>query len=161
MVSAGMRHGRLTRFGGKSASRERDHVDAVDNDDVTEIDESVGEEDVHHRQEERGVGAGRDRDPLVGAVGGAGAAGIDHDDLAAPLADPVDLAHDVGAREQEPCDACGLPPMMIQWSVGGRPGRGSPPAPYIRTHDEVLRPLVDGARRVDHGKSDMPMSSPR
>ena len=36
----------------------------------------------------------------LGAIGGAGAAGIDDDDLAAAPLDGVDLAHDVGAREQ-------------------------------------------------------------
>jgi hypothetical protein len=68
--------------------------------DVAEVDEPVREEHVTDREEERGVGAGHDRDPLVGLVGGAGAAGVDDDDLASTGTNGVDLAEDVGTREQ-------------------------------------------------------------
>ena len=48
------------------------------------------------RGEEDGVGAGTDRDVLIGGLGGAGAARIDHDDLAASITNGLDAARVVG-----------------------------------------------------------------
>ncbi len=44
------------------------------------VGEAVANEDVHHRQHQRDVGAGERLDELVGAVGGDRAERVDHDD---------------------------------------------------------------------------------
>ena len=67
--------------------------------DGAEVDQVLREQRVHDREQQRRVGAGCDRQPLVGAVGGAGAHRVDDDDLA-PLANSVDVAHHVGRSEQ-------------------------------------------------------------
>ena len=66
-----------------------------------------------------------------------------------PSSSPRMSAH----ARSEPCDACGFPPMMIQWSVRGTSGVGiDHMPPYISAAGEVLRPLIDGARGVDDGQ---------
>ena len=98
--------GRDTRRRGDTLGRPlRDEVaepvDALDQiGDRSEIDQVVGEEHVHDREQERRVGAGRDGQPLARAVCCAGAARIDHDDLATARLYRVDLAHEIGARQQ-------------------------------------------------------------
>ena len=47
------------------------------------VDQVVADDDVHHREDERGVGAGQRLDELVGGVGGDGAVRIDHHDARA------------------------------------------------------------------------------
>ena len=45
----------------------------------------VGDDDVHHGQDQGGVGAGIDGDPLVGDGGGGAHTGVNHDDSRAGL----------------------------------------------------------------------------
>ena len=145
---------RLDALGGEVDRRGPHHVDAVDvGADGTEVDEVLGEEHVHHREEERGVGAGNDGDPLVGAVRGARPTRVDHHDLATAGADAVELAEDVRTREERPLRRLRVPahddPVV-------RPGdvrrRDRPHAPVHQRRGEVLRPLIDGARGVDDGQ---------
>ena len=66
--------------------------------------------------------------------------------------DLVDLAEHVGAGAcRLPPDACGLPPMHepVVGAVGRRASGISHLLPYMQHRGDVLRPLVDGARRVD------------
>ena len=101
IVSAGTRQNASTDSGVNSAHSSRTVVEALDLLlECTERGQVLGEEDVAHREQERGVGARQDRYPLVGVVGGAGAARVDDDDLAATRPDAVELAEHVRAREQ-------------------------------------------------------------
>jgi hypothetical protein len=73
-------------------------VDSVDQlGDWSEVDQVVGEEHVDHREKQRRIRTRGDRQPLACPIGGAGATGIDHDDLAATFLNRVDLAHEVRA----------------------------------------------------------------
>src|SRR5262249_50425666 len=68
--------------------------------------EGLGDDDVHHRQCERRVGAGTDDEGLVGLPEGFGAADVDRDHAGTPAAGGVKawarvgLARQVGAPEQ-------------------------------------------------------------
>jgi hypothetical protein len=59
------------------------------------VDEELLEDHVAHRHRQRPVGAGRDRQPLVGELHVVGVVGRDHDDLLAAVAG---LGHPVGVR---------------------------------------------------------------
>ena len=59
-------------------------------------DELFLEERVHDRHQQMGVGAGDDRDPLVGLGGGLRPTRIDHDDLPATGAQRLEPAREVG-----------------------------------------------------------------
>jgi hypothetical protein len=103
---------------------------------------------MHHSQQQGRIGTGCDGQPLVGAGGGRGVHGIDDNDLA-PLADCVDDAHHVGCCEQRPlgCRWVGThdDQQISAFDVGYRE---APPAAVHQVRRKVLRPLVDGARRV-------------
>ena len=71
-VNASTRLGRELRAQRRGSRRRR----RPGRPDRPEVDEALGEEHVEHREEEGGVGAGQDRHPLVGRVGGA-ASGAD------------------------------------------------------------------------------------
>ena len=68
--------------------------------ETTEVDQALGEENVHHCHQQRRVRARHNGDPFVGSLGGAGAAGVDHNGAPTGLADAVDLAQQVGAGQQ-------------------------------------------------------------
>ncbi len=119
--------------------------------------EPLGEEHVAHREEERGVGAGQDRHPLVGVVGGAGAPRVDDDDLATARADAVELTEDVGAREERTARRLGVAAHADE--VVGALDVGRRDLPHVPVHQDardVLGPLVDGARRVDVRHAGLP-----
>ena len=100
------------------------------------------------RQQQCGVGARRDRQPLVGAGRGRGADRVDHNDLAA-LANSADDAHHVGCGEQRAL-RCGRVGAHHHQQVGAFDvgHRERPPAAVHQVRRQVLRPLIDGARRV-------------
>ncbi len=60
------------------------------------------EQDVGHRGEQQGVGAGADRDVPVGELGGAGAARVDDGERAAARLERLELAGEVGRGAQTP-----------------------------------------------------------
>ena len=66
---------------------------------VAEGDQILVEQRVGDAQQQRGVGARRDRQPLVGAGRGQGADRVDHNHFAA-LTNSVDDAHHVRCGEQ-------------------------------------------------------------
>ena len=151
MVSAGTRQNASTDSGVNAAHTSRTIVDALHLlVEVAERRQAFGEQHVAHRKEERGVGAGEDRHPLVGVVGGAGATRVDHDDLAAARADAVELTEHVGAREER--TARRLRVAAHADEVVGALDVGRRDLPHVPVHQDardVLGPLVDGARRVD------------
>jgi hypothetical protein len=138
--------------GGQAAQR----VDTVRGDQVghrrrAQVDQPVGEQHVDHGEQQRGVGPRRDRQPLAGPLGGPGAAGIDHHDLAAPLLDGGDLAHHVRAGEQRALR--GVRVGAHDHQQVGPPDVGHRDRPHAAVHEvraDVLGPLVDDAGRVDH-----------
>ena len=115
---------------------------------IAEVDEVLREQRVRDRQQQRRIGAGCDGQPLVGAGGGRGAHGVDDNDLA-PLADSVDDAHHVGRGEQRSL-RCGGVGAHDDQQVGALDvgHREAPPAAVHQVRRQVLRPLVDGPRRV-------------
>ena len=99
-------------------------------------------------EQQRGVRAWRDRQPLVGTGGRRGAHRVDDNDLAA-LADASMMPITSGAASSEPCDAAGLAPITTSRSVRSMSGTGNdPPSAVHQVRRHVLRPLVDGAWRV-------------
>jgi hypothetical protein len=62
--------------------------------------------------EQAGVGAGPDGQVLVGLLGGAGAAGVDHHDPAAPGRRPRGGPGQSGAVARLPLDSYGLAPSI-------------------------------------------------
>ncbi|GAA3506479.1 hypothetical protein GCM10019016_135940 [Streptomyces prasinosporus] len=72
------------RFGGEAVQRRRECVEPLEvGRQVSRVDESLVEQDVRHRREQQGVGAGADGDVPVGEAGGAGAARVDDGEGAA------------------------------------------------------------------------------
>ena len=61
-----------------------------------EVGEVLGEQHLGHGHQEVGVGAGADRHPLVGVVGGLGATRVDDDDLPAAGLDGLEAPGEVG-----------------------------------------------------------------
>ena len=114
----------------------------------TEVDQPLVVEHGHDCEQQRGVGARDDRQPLVGPLGRAGAAGIDHDRAPAPLADAVDLADQVGVRQQRSVGRVRVRAHDHEQVGAGDVGdRDAPRAAEELGADDVLRPLIDGARR--------------
>ncbi len=135
------------RFGCELAGELAQLVDARDAAlQVAERDETLVEENLHPRHQQRGVGAGPDRDPLVGALGGAGAAGIDDHHLSPALADGAEAAEHVGRRQQAALGGvrvCAHHHEKLR-AVDVGDGEGPHAAEQQRRRD-VLRPLVDRA----------------
>ena len=90
------------------------------------VDEVLLDERARHRGEQQRVGAGADEVVLVGLLGGAGAARVDHHDLAAALAD----ARAAGRACRAPSAGCrSRRAGSRRGSAGGRCGRRPAPAP--------------------------------
>ena len=118
--------------------------------EVAEGDQPLLVEDLHDGQQQGGVGAGPHRHPLVGPVGGAGAAGVDHDRAAAPLADAVELTEQVGVGEDRALRRLGVGAHHHEEVGVGHVGDRDAPGPAVDLGaGQVLRPLVDGAGRPD------------
>ena len=115
IVSAGTRQKSATDFGREVGAQRTHVVEALHQvGELAERREPFGEQHVAHREEEGGVGAGEDRHPLVGVIGGTRATRVDDDDLAAARPDGVELARTSGHASNDPPDACGLPPMQMR-----------------------------------------------
>jgi hypothetical protein len=68
--------------------------------DGAQIDEIVGEQHVHEREQKEGVGSRRDREVFVGFFRGLGSPRIDDDDRAAPFANCPQPARNIRRRHQ-------------------------------------------------------------
>ena len=114
------------------------------------VDEALGEQHVHEREQEEGVGAGPDEQVLVGLLGGLRAARVDDDELpaarrAAPRAGPGSRARSeaavrrerVRAEHQQVVGAVEVGDGIDERGAEHQPGR------------HLLRHLVDRARRVN------------
>jgi hypothetical protein len=75
---------------------------------LAQVHEVFVEEDVRHRREQQGVGAGADRDVPVGELGGAGAARVDDGEGAAAGLERLELAGEVGGGAQTPVGLKGV-----------------------------------------------------
>ncbi len=136
--------GRRHPLGGEGGGQGPDLVHAVD--DVgqrPEVRQVLGEQGLDHGRQQRGVGARPDGHPLVGPVRGAGATGIDHDHLAAPRTDGVDLAQHVGAGQQAALRGLGVAAQQ-QPVLGAMQVRcgDAPHVPVQQQRHDVARPLV-------------------
>ena len=67
---------------------------------VTEFDEVLVEQHVHHREQQRGVRAGARRDVAIGEFGGTGAGGVDDGEPAATLPQRPQLSREIGRGGQ-------------------------------------------------------------
>ena len=115
---------------------------------LAEGDQILVEQRVGDGQQQRRVGARRDRQPLVGAGRGQGADRVDHNHLAA-LTNSVDDAHHVRCGEQRALRR-GRVGAHHHQQVGALDvgHRERPPAAVHQVRRQVLRPLIDGAGRV-------------
>ena len=115
--------------------------------ETSEVDQALGEENLHHCHQQRRVGARHNGDPFVGSLGGAGAAGVDHNGAATGLADAVDLAEQVGAGQQRSLGCFRVRPHDHPQVGAGHVRDGE--APHVAVHQErreVLGPLVHRPR---------------
>jgi hypothetical protein len=135
---------------------------------------TAGDQQVQHTEREREVGAGDRLEHDVGAVGGRGAARVDHDDLPAVLADAVEVAGrrrhrlgEVGADEDDDVGVLdvgqreGQPPVHPERAGGGGGGRAHAPAAVVvdlagAERDpgelpELVGLLVGEAAAAEHG----------
>jgi hypothetical protein len=145
------RAGRGDRFGREWTAQPADLVDAVgERGEASGPDEVLGEEHVHPRHQHRRVGAGTDRHPFVGAFRGARPPGVDDDASAAALPQRGDPSEEVGARHQAALRRVRIrahdDEVVGAVDVGRR---DRPHAAVEQRADDVLRPLVDRAGRVE------------
>ena len=68
--------------------------------DISEREQSFGEDHVAHSEKKCCVGAGNDGEPFGCVVGSNGSTGVDDNDLAATSLDGIDLRELIGAGEQ-------------------------------------------------------------
>ncbi len=122
---------------------------------VTEVDETFGEQHVGHRHQQVRVGAGSHGHVLVGLLGGAREAGVDHDDLAAARLDRLHPAGEVGRGAER---AVGFPRVGTEHDqvVGAvEVGHGDQQrAAEEQPARHVLGHLVDGAGREHVGRAE-------
>lgn len=117
--------GRAHGLGGEVPYGGGEFLDVLDvRGEVAEVDELLLEEDVRHRGEQQGVGAGADGDVAVGEFGRTGGARVDDRQGAAAGAQRLELAGEVGGGAQTPVGFQGLAPMRRRWSVWSRSGTG-------------------------------------
>ena len=110
---ASIPHAPATSSGGEVARQLLDLVQAVEVlAEPARVGQALVEERVHDAHQQVGVAAGADEVVLVGGLGGARAARIDHHDLAAALADRPQPAAHVGRGEQA----------AVRTRAGWRPG---------------------------------------
>ena len=114
-------------------------------------DEALGEQHVAPAPEQQRVGARADEQVLVGLLGGARAARVDHDDLAAARADRRAAGRARRARSSgcrwRPAGWRRAQQVVGAVEVGHRDA--SAPVPNISAAGHLLGHLVDGARRED------------
>ena len=125
--------------------------------EATEPHQLLVEQGVHHRQQQRRIGARGDGQPLVGLGGGGGAHRVDDDHGV----DAPDDAHHVGRGQQRALRGRGVgahdDEQVGALDVGHRE---SPPVSEHQVRREVLGPLVDGARRVADRDAGHPQQHP-
>ena len=128
---------------------------------VPGVDQALREEDVDHREQQQRVGAGADEVVLVGLLGGAGAPRVDHDDLAAALANrPQPPAH-VGRRHQAAVGVqrVGAEDQQVLGAVDVGDGNAERGAEHVPGRD-LLGHLVDRAGGEDVASSPAPSAEP-
>jgi hypothetical protein len=105
---------------------------------------------VRQAEQQQRVGAGTDEVVLVGVLRGAAAARVDHDDLAAALADPPEPAAHVWRGHQAAVrrERVGPQHQQVVGAVHVRHRHREPGAEHQPRRD-LLGHLVDGARGVD------------
>ncbi len=110
----------------------------------------LGEDHVHEREQQVRVGAGADEVVLVGDLGGARAPRVDDHDLAAALLDRAQAPAHVGRGQQAAVggERVGAEDQQVVGAVDVRHRDRQRAAEHQRRGD-LLRPLVDRARRVD------------
>lgn len=112
-------------FGGEVPHGVREFLDALEvRRELARVDELLLEEDVGHRREQQGVGAGPDGHVTVGEFGRAGPARVDDRERAAAGPQRLELAGEVGCGAQTPVGFQGLAPISRRWSVWSRSGTG-------------------------------------
>ena len=147
MSSAAMPVACGDRLGREGRGRRHDLVEAGDEVGArAEVDEPLAGDHLHHRHQEVGVGAGADRHPLGGRLGGAGAPRVDHHEPCRRARRGARCGPgQSGAVAREPFDANGLAPSMSRWSVRSTSGTGTfrPAA----EHERRRRSPWDAGRR--------------
>ena len=114
---------RSARSGVKSATASRTALDAVDVRRPGAV-ESLVEQHVQHREQQRRVGAGPDEVVLVGDRGGLGAARVEHDHPAAARLQVAQPRGKSGTVIRLPLDAIGLAPKTRKYGVRSMSGIG-------------------------------------
>ncbi len=114
------------------------------------VDEALLEEHPHHREEQQGVGAGPDREMLVGQLRGTGAPGVDDGEPPAAAAQRPDPAREVGCGAQAPVGVqwVGADDQEVVGAVQVRYGDGQRIA-VEQPAGDMLGHLVDGGGGED------------
>ena len=144
-VAAAAASGVKSRASGSSASKPS-HSSA----EPARPRQALFEDHVDEREQQVRVGAGADEVVLVGDLGGARAPRVDHHDLAAALLDRAQAPAHVGRRQQAAVggERVGAEDQQVVGAVDVRHRDRQRAAEHQRRGD-LLRPLVDRARRVD------------
>lgn len=135
---------------GRPVPRQRAQVvDAVDATlQVLQAHAAFGEQHMNHREQQRRVASGAQRDPLVRRLRGAGANGVDHDHSTAARAQGLDGAHHVAVRQDA---ALGRRRVAAEDDEQvGAVDVGDRHLPHVTVHQvvaDVLGQLVDARRR--------------
>jgi hypothetical protein len=116
----------------------------------TGIDQILREQRVDHPEQQERVGSGTDEVVLVGLGRGPGAAGVDHDDLSAPRADPPQAPAHVGRGEQAAVrhQRVGAQDQQVVGAIHVGHRNGEHGAEHVAGGD-LLGHLVERARRED------------
>ena len=121
------------------------------------VGEAVAEEDVHDGEGEQGIGAGADGEVLIGEGGGAGAVGVDDDELCALAAGLLDegpevdvVAMDVGSPGDNQAGVRvvlgrGAEADAVDAGEGGPSGGGADGAVELGGSEAVEEAAVHGA----------------
>ena len=113
IASAAIPRDRRDRLGRERRGELLDAVDPVDQlREPAGAREALLEEHVDQREQQERVGAGPDRDVLVGDLGGAAAARVDDDEPAAARAQRLQAPGQSGAVISQPFEASGLAPSI-------------------------------------------------
>ena len=107
------------------------------------------------RGEENGVGAGTDRDVLIGSLGGAGTARIDDDDRAATVTNGSDAAREVGRSADTAVRHERVGAEQHEQIGAVEIGNRHPHAIAVQiARRHVARHLIDRARREHRARAD-------
>ena len=162
IVSASMPVAWATTSGVNGAARRDDLVEPGDEVGAgAQVDEALAGDDLHHRHQQVGVGAGPDGHPLRGHLRGARPARVDDHERAAALHEALEAAGPVGRGGQRAVggERVGAEHEEVVGAVDVGHRHVQAAAEHERRRD-LLRTLVDRRRREEVGGAEGPEQRP-